>query len=71
MKLAAVHALADLTKLPVPQEVVAIYGGQPIVFGPTYILPKPFDNRLLATVSAAVSKAAIDSGVAQIKTLPS
>ena len=71
MKLAAVHALADLTKLPVPQEVVAIYGGQPIVFGPSYILPKPFDNRLLATVSAAVSKAAIDSGVAQIKTMPS
>lgn len=70
MKLAAVHALADLTKLPVPQDVVDIYGGQPIAFGPKYILPKPFDNRLLRIVSAAVSKAAIDSGVAQLKVIP-
>ncbi len=70
MKLAAVHALADLTKLPVPQDVVDIYGGQPIAFGPKYILPKPFDNRLLGIVSAAVSKAAIDSGVAQLKVIP-
>jgi len=70
MKLAAVHALADLTKEPVPNEVVDIYGGQPIAFGPTYIIPKPFDNRLLKVVSAAVAKAAIESGVAQIKELP-
>ncbi len=70
MKLAAVHALAELTKLPVPQEVVDIYGSQPIEFGPKYILPKPFDNRLLSVVSYAVAKAAIDSGVAQIKELP-
>ena len=70
MKLAAVHALAELTKLPVPQEVVDIYGGQPIEFGPKYILPKPFDSRLLSVVSYAVAKAAIDSGVAQIKELP-
>ncbi len=67
MKLAAVHALADLTKQPVPKEVVDIYGGQPIAFGPTYIIPKPFDNRLLKVVSTAVAKAAIESGVAQIK----
>jgi malate dehydrogenase (oxaloacetate-decarboxylating)(NADP+) len=71
MKLAAVHALADLTKLPVPQEVVNIYGGAPIEFGPTYILPKPFDNRLLKIVSTAVSKAAIASGVAQLTEIPS
>ena len=70
MKLAAVHALADLTKLPVPQEVVDIYGGAPIEFGPTYILPKPFDNRLLKIVSTAVSKAAIASGVAQLTEIP-
>ena len=70
MKLAAVHALAELTKLPVPQEVVDIYGGAPIEFGPKYILPKPFDNRLLSVVSYAVAKAAIDSGVAQINELP-
>jgi len=66
MKLAAVHALADLTKMPVPQEVIDIYGGTPIEFGRTYILPKPFDNRLLKLVSNAVSKAAIASGVAQL-----
>ena len=71
MKLAAVHALADLTKLPVPQEVVDIYGGTPIEFGPNYILPKPFDNRLLKLVSTAVSKAAIASGVAQLTEIPS
>jgi malate dehydrogenase (oxaloacetate-decarboxylating)(NADP+) len=70
MKLAAVHALADLSKQPVPKEVVDIYGGQPIAFGPTYIIPKPFDNRLLKVVSTAVAKAAIESGVAQIKELP-
>ncbi len=66
MKLAAVHALAELTKLPVPQEVIDIYGGTPIEFGPKYILPKPFDNRLLSVVSYAVAKAAIESGVAQV-----
>jgi malate dehydrogenase (oxaloacetate-decarboxylating)(NADP+) len=71
MKLAAVHALADLTKLPVSQEVVDIYGGTPIEFGPNYILPKPFDNRLLTLVSTAVSKAAIASGVAQLTEIPS
>ena len=70
MKLAAVHALADLTKMPVPQEVIDIYGGKPIVFGPHYILPKPFDNRLLEVVSNAVSKAAIASGVAQLNDIP-
>jgi malate dehydrogenase (oxaloacetate-decarboxylating)(NADP+) len=71
MKLAAVHALADLTKMPVPQEVIDIYGGAPIEFGRTYILPKPFDNRLLKLVSTAVSKAAIESGVAQLTAIPS
>ena len=70
MKLAAVHALADLTKMPVPQEVIDIYGGTPIEFGRTYILPKPFDNRLLKLVSTAVSNAAIASGVAQLTEIP-
>lgn len=71
MKLAAVHALADIAKMPVPQEVIDIYGGWPIEFGRTYILPKPFDNRLLKLVSTAVSKAAIASGVAQLTEIPS
>jgi malate dehydrogenase (oxaloacetate-decarboxylating)(NADP+) len=71
MKLAAVHALADLTKMPVPQEVIDIYGGASIEFGRTYILPKPFDNRLLKLVSTAVSNAAIASGVAQLTEIPS
>jgi malate dehydrogenase (oxaloacetate-decarboxylating)(NADP+) len=50
--------------------VIDIYGGEPIVFGPHYILPKPFDNRLLEVVSNAVSKAAIESGVAQLEAIP-
>ncbi len=67
MKLAAVHALADLAKTPVPDIVNMAYNEKTISFGPLYIIPKPFDPRLLATVAPAVAKAAIDSGVAQIK----
>lgn len=65
MKLAAVKALAELTKLPVPDIVTMAYNERTLVFGPNYIIPKPIDNRLLSTVAPAVAKAAIESGVAK------
>jgi len=67
MKIAAVHALAALAKEPVPEKVKKAYKGtsETFVFGRNYILPKAFDPRLLYTVSPAVAKAAIESGVAQ------
>lgn len=65
MKLAAVNALAELAKTPVPDIVNMAYNEKTISFGPTYIIPKPLDPRLLATVAPAVAKAAIESGVAQ------
>jgi len=65
MKLAAVRALADLAKTPVPDIVNLAYNKKNMAFGPEYIIPKPLDPRLLATVSPAVAKAAIESGVAQ------
>ncbi len=65
MKLAAVKALAELTKSPVPDIVNMAYNEKTISFGPNYIIPKPLDPRLLATVAPAVARAAIDSGVAQ------
>ncbi len=65
MKLAAVKALADLTKTPVPDIVNMAYNEQNISFGPAYIIPKPLDPRLLSTVAPAVAKAAIESGVAK------
>ncbi len=64
MKLAAVHALAELTKTPVPDIVNMAYGEKNISFGENYIIPKPLDPRLLATVAPAVAKAAMESGVA-------
>lgn len=67
MKLAAVRALAQLAKTPVPDMVNMAYNEKNIVFGPLYIIPKPVDQRLLSTVAPAVAKAAIESGVAQIK----
>ncbi len=66
MKLAAVRALADLAKTPVPDIVNLAYNVSTISFGPTYIIPKPVDPRLLATVAPAVAKAAMESGVARI-----
>ncbi|MEO7446210.1 MAG: NADP-dependent malic enzyme [Ferruginibacter sp.] len=66
MKLAAVHALAALAKLPVPEIVTLAYNEKTIAFGPTYIIPKPIDPRLLSTVAPAVARAAIDSGVSRI-----
>ena len=64
MKLAAVRAIAELTKEPVPELVNLAYGESNLTFGPTYIIPKPFDPRLITTVAPAVAKAAMDSGVA-------
>ncbi|QBF83318.1 malate dehydrogenase [Shewanella maritima] len=71
MKIAAVRAIADLAKEPVPAEVLAAYPDvDSLEFGPGYVLPKPMDPRLLPNVARAVSQAAIDSGVASIDTLP-
>lgn len=66
MKLAAVKALAEMAKTAVPDIVNLAYNEKTISFGPTYIIPKPFDPRLLATVAPAVAKAAMESGVARI-----
>ncbi len=66
MKLAAVHAIKDLAKEPVPADVVKAYGGIELTFGREYILPKPTDERLLGSVAAAVAQAAIDSDVARL-----
>ena len=65
MKLAAVHAIADLAKQPVPEIVGKVYQDSDLSFGRNYFIPKPVDPRLLTEVSAAVAKAAIDSGVAR------
>ena len=65
MKLAAVKALAELTKTPVPDIVNMAYNAKTISFGPNYIIPKPLDPRLLSTVAPAVARAAIESGVAR------
>lgn len=65
MKLAAVKALAELTRKPVPDIVNMAYNESCIAFGPNYIIPKPLDPRLLSTVAPAVAKAAIESGVAK------
>jgi len=66
MKIAAVKALRELAKLPVPAEVLAAYNLQALSFGRDYIIPKPMDARLLGIVAAAVAKAAVDSGVAHL-----
>jgi malate dehydrogenase (oxaloacetate-decarboxylating)(NADP+) len=67
MKLAAVKALAELAKTPVPDIVNMAYNQTNMSFGPEYIIPKPLDPRLLSTVAPAVAKAAVESGVAQKK----
>lgn len=64
MKLAAVKAIAELAKEPVPEMVKLAYNVKNLGFGREYFIPKPFDNRLLTKVSIAVAKAAIDSGIA-------
>ena len=65
MKLAAVHALAELAKKTVPDQVNLVYGGANLSFGKEYIIPKPFDPRLIYEVPPAIAKAAIETGVAQ------
>ena len=65
MEIAAVKALAGLAKLPVPKEVLEAYGMDSLTFGSDYIIPKPFDPRLMATVPPAVAQAAVKSGVAR------
>lgn len=65
MKLAAVHAIANLAKLPVPEVVNEVYHVSNLTFGRDYFIPKPVDPRLLTEVSTAVAKAAIESGVAR------
>ena len=67
MKMAAVNALAELSKQPVPELVTKAYGDKPIKFGRDYLIPKPLDPRLISTISPAVAKAAMDSGVARVK----
>ena len=65
MKIAAARAIAELAREQVPEEVAAAYGGQSMQFGRDYIIPAPFDPRLMEVVSSAVAKGAMDSGVAQ------
>lgn len=65
MKLAAVKALANLAKEPVPEQVMKTYNLRSLQFGKEYIIPKPFDSRLISEIPPAVAKAAMDSGVAK------
>ena len=65
MKMAAVRALAELAKEPVPEQVNIAYGETRLTYGKEYIIPKPFDPRLIAEVPPAVAKAAMESGVAK------
>lgn len=67
MKIAAVKALANLAKEDVPDSVIRAYGNEPIHFGKEYIIPKPFDPRVLTWEALAVAKAAVESGVARKK----
>ena len=66
MKIAAVEAISQLARQPVPPEVLAASGVEALQFGRDYIIPKPMDARLLSEVSAAVARAAVDSGVARL-----
>ena len=66
MKMAATHAIAELTKQPVPDDVAAAYGGEQMQFGPEYLIPKPFDARVLIWEASAVAEAAVNEGVARI-----
>ena len=65
MKLAAVHAIAGLARAEASEVVVAAYGGQAPMFGPEYIIPKPFDPRLILHIAPAVARAAMEDGVAR------
>jgi malate dehydrogenase (oxaloacetate-decarboxylating)(NADP+) len=65
MKVAAAHALAELARVPSGEEVAAAYGGEHFEFGPEYIIPKPFDPRVLSRETLAVARAACETGVAR------
>jgi len=65
MEMAAVHAIAELARAEQSEVVAAAYAGEPLAFGPEYLIPKPFDPRLMMKVAPAVARAAADSGVAQ------
>ena len=65
MKIAAAHAIAQLAREHVPAEVIKAYGGRDMKFGPRYIIPTPFDARLISVVPLAVAKAAVETGVAR------
>ena len=67
MKVAAAYSLAALAKEPVPETVARAYGDQKFEFGPDYIVPKPFDPRVLVWESTAVAQAAMETGVSRIK----
>lgn len=64
MKMAAAEALAKLAREPVPKQVLLAYGREKMQFGKDYIIPTPFDPRLIYVVTKAVAKAAMDTGVA-------
>ena len=66
MKIAAVHALKDLAKLPVPDSVLRTYQIDSLSYGRNYIIPKPFDPRLINTVPKAIFEAAVSSGVSRL-----
>lgn len=70
MMLAASYALAELARQDVPDSVRRAYGVESMQFGPDYIIPKPFDTRVLTSVAPAVARAAVESGVAQIQLDP-
>ncbi|MET0249290.1 MAG: NADP-dependent malic enzyme [Sphingobium sp.] len=65
MKVAAATAIADLARLPAHDDVAQAYGGRSLVFGPDYIIPTPFDPRLITVIAPAVARAAMESGVAK------
>ncbi|MEY3777322.1 MAG: hypothetical protein RIR83_1364, partial [Pseudomonadota bacterium] len=65
MEIAAVYAIAELAQAEQSEVVAAAYAGEPLVFGPEYLIPKPFDPRLITVIAPAVAKAAMDDGVAQ------
>ena len=66
MKMAATRAIAELAKQPVPDDVAAAYGGEQMQFGPEYLIPKPFDARVLIWEASAVAEAAVNEGIARV-----
>lgn len=64
MKMACVHAIAELAQIEINEEVASAYAGEDLTFGPEYLIPKPFDPRLIITIAPAVAQAAMDCGVA-------